>query len=778
MLGVVLARWDTISLPWFALLLAGLLVVGLLWRKSFVWLCVLGMVYGLSSLWLDVQRIEVDESWLNHKIQVTANIAEVRESARYTRLRLSHISRDDGQTLAGFADVYVYRNRFDFKPDMSVQLRTKFHLPHNKLNPATFDYATYCFEQHIAVLGSVYGEVQILEHDLSWLTQFRLSIRQAIQAVDEEAQGILLALLLADRSRIPLHIDDAFAASGAMHLLAISGLHVGLVAGWGFVLCWWLLTRREVWIVKLPVRVLALSFGVVLTLLYATLASWPIPAQRASLMLFAAVLAWYFRAKQVPLNTMLAALILIVLFDPASVLSVSLWLSFVATTSLLIWANASSQKPENLLQKAIFWCKAMFFVSLFAALATLPLIAAVFERLPVWSLLANTLLLPLYAFWVLPLALLGELCAVLGLTHAAEMVLHGSALAITWGNHILLLIYQLPAGHLWLRADMDIAHVCLALSLLLAGVLLLQQHQGAALALLFLTLLIYISVLSSERQVKQPMLHAWDVGQGASALLQTPGFKLLVDVPGKRGSKFNGGTIAAANARALGILTLDAVVLSHAQSDHAGGILRLLASLYHVQELWLADVPDNHQYPTIQTAIQYIQAQGGQVRWLQQGDVIALADGTKIDVLWPPQGYQPSNGNNTSLLLAVHLTTGQRLLFPGDMQRQVERKVTAKLQAFDVLLMPHHGSKTSSTKAFVQAVQPDIVIAQTGYRNHYGFPKAEVVARYVAVGSEVLNTAEGAVSLSFSRQGVTVEQFQAQDLTKRKVLQQWFEALP
>ncbi|MDX8382785.1 MAG: DNA internalization-related competence protein ComEC/Rec2, partial [Ghiorsea sp.] len=614
-----------------------------------------------------------------------------------------------------------------------------------------------------------------------WLEQARNHIRQALAPLDTASQGILSALLLADRSMIPLPIDDAFSASGATHLLAISGLHVGLVAGWGFMLCWWLITRRENWIVALPVRSLALSMGLILAMAYATLAGWPIPAQRAFIMLLAAVLAWWFRASQVPLNSMLAAFLLITLLDPAAVLSVSLWLSFVATTSLLIWAGSQQKKGESMLNKTLFWLKSMFWVSILASLATLPLIGFIFERLPAWSLLANALLVPIYALWVLPLALLGELMALLGLESIATPVFKLASIGIDWGNIALLNIYNLPAGNLWLRADKPLYPALLGIFLLICGYLWLKSQRKWACSLLCLTLLAYSSTMLAENEQDTAQFHVFDVGQGASALLHLPHFSLLIDAPGKKRSKFNGGSIAASNARALGLLHLNAVALTHAQSDHAGGVLRLLAAMNSVNELWLADVPDNHHYSTIQIAIKRIKQQGGKVRWLQQGDSIMLKDGNHIDVLWPPKGYHPSNGNNTSLVLAVTLNTGHRLLLPGDMQKQVEKQITDDfIQPFDVILMPHHGSKTSSTAAFVQAVRPQIAIAQTGYKNHYGFPKKEVVKRYEQSNSKILNTANGAVSLSFTKDTIKIAQFSnkrpEQATAKRLAIQHFFHS--
>ncbi|MDQ7058712.1 MAG: DNA internalization-related competence protein ComEC/Rec2 [Ghiorsea sp.] len=738
-LGLSLACLDVFS--WFYMPL--LLPLLWWWRQTWLYFLLAGFVFGVSSLAWQTSQLDVDNSWFNQKINIQATIDDVRQTAQYTRLKLDHIQRDDGQVLNAKINVYVYHHGQILLPDMDIKLRVKLHQPRNKKNPTYFDYEQYLFHQGVALVGSVSGKVEIINHHISWLEQGRQKIRHVLTRLDDDQQGILLALLLADRSRIPLDIDDAFAASGATHLLAISGLHMGLVAGWGFILAWWLITRRESWIVRFPVRTFALTAGMLLAFVYALLAGFPIPAQRAFLMLLAAVLAWSLRATLMPLNTMFAALMLITLIDPASVLSVSLWLSFTATSALLIWAERQP-KVESMYAKAWMWLKGMFWVSIIASLATLPLIGYVFERLPAWSLLANTLLVPLYAFWVLPLALLGEFFALWGGSSWAVHIFEWSGWGISWGNQVLLWIHTLPAGSLWLRGDLPWLYVLFAVFFLLSGSFWYKTKRWVSASVLLISLGLYAVVMLGEAEVKQAQLYVWDVGQGASSLLVLPDFKLLIDVSGKRGSKFNGGTIAAQNMRHLGWLHADAVLLSHAQSDHAGGIKRLLASLNGVHELWLADVPKNHAY--------FAEVMNKMpVRWLKKGDNFDIKGKNHVKVLWPPQGYAPRNNNNTSLVLEITLITGQKLLFAGDMEAPVEWEILNDIQPVDVMLMPHHGSKTSSTPAFVDKVQPKIVIAQTGYKNHYGFPKAEVVKRYQNRGANIINTADGAVHIVFER---------------------------
>ena len=272
-----------------------------------------------------------------------------------------------------------------------IKASLKLHQPRNRLNPGAFDYKTYCFDRQISLIGSA-KNVGFINSNIPLLEQVRRRIVESLPFQDVSGtdpghtSGIIRALLLADRNHISTKVQDSFAAAGAAHLLAISGLHVGMVAGWAFVIVWWLLTRREAWIVHLPVRKIALTSGLLMALFYATIAGWPITAQRSVLMMAAAILAWWLRNRSEPLNTMLAALTVLLLIDPAAIVSVSLWLSFVAVAALLIWAGYGYDKGAEKEAKGSVsylwkWGAGVFWVSLLATMVTLPIIADLYVKL-------------------------------------------------------------------------------------------------------------------------------------------------------------------------------------------------------------------------------------------------------------------------------------------------------------------------------------------------------------------------------------------------------------
>jgi len=795
--GLAAARCDFIAWP-FAMAAAGLACICLIFlivqRKTpalfaAMLLFLAGLLWASVSLLADARQVAVDSTWQHSRIVMSGEIKRIQNQRGHTRLTLANVKRDDGARLNGNIWLYVYAARkttAGFRIGDTVRATARLHVPHNRNNPGGFDFESFCFDHHIALLGSASGRVQVLKQGTSWLEAMRQKIRNTLRAFPAAEGGVIRALLLAERDTIPNSVYTSFTATGAAHLLAISGLHIGIVAGFGFVLVWYLLTRREVWIITLPVRGIAMLSGTLLALAYATLAGWPLPTQRAVLMLAAAVLAWWLRTRTQPLNTLFAALMLILFLDATAITSLSLWLSFIATACILFWAGQRQTPAKK--NRLLVWGQGLFLVTLIAGLATLPLIADVFGRLPVYGLPANLLMTPLYTLFVLPLSLLGALCSAFGLDASAHAVFSLATSAVHAGNQTMTTITGWPGGDihlpelpLWLGA----AYLC---GMLLAVRAIARQHNYLAFAIMLITVTSYCLVASAEHPPKGTHFIAWDVGQGAaSSLLLPDGKVLLVDAPGRAGSRFNGGTTVASGLRSLGLSHADVLIVSHAQSDHIGGMASLVQGLNHIGELWLADVPSVRTSPAVRALISHVLKHHGKLRWVKRGDVINFS-GSSIRVLWPPQGLSVENVNNASLVISIQLANGRRLLLPGDIEAQTEavlfddgseidsRADLKKIMASDVLLIPHHGSRTSSTADFVHAVHPSVVIAQTGFANRYGFPNTKVVQRYQRAGGKIWNTSNGAVRVDFGADSsINTRNADTISSPKRKRALQWWQ---
>ena len=761
--GIAVARVDGIAWQVMCALAGTSILIALygLFRKTrlpgWMFACFLigGFVWGWVSLVSDAARFDTPAGWQDRPIRISAMIVAMQRQSAGWRLSLGDVQRDDGQVLAGKLWLYVYPQKGGeasnpvgaWLPGDRIEADAVLHVPRNHHNPSGFNFMAWCFDRHIALLGSARGEVRRLSAGSSRMEHVRQRIRQGIEGIPEARGGVIRALLLGERQAIPESVYNAFASTGAAHLLAISGLHVGLVAGLGFSLIWWLLTRRESCIVYLPVRGIALAGGVLLAMLYAQLAGWPLPTQRAAMMLAAAALAWWLRARAAPLNVLLAALMLILLLDASAITSLSLWLSFTATAGILLWAGKAAGDDSPVWRRRV---SGLFVVTLLAWLATLPLVADVFGRLPVYSLPANLLATPLYTLFVLPFSLAGALLAAIGWGSGAHALFSLAAQGIGVGNQLLDAICHWPASGLWLPDIPWWLSALYALGMAGCAWLITNRRRAGALLLLCLTLSAYSAVAISEGNVDASRLIAWDVGQGSAISLTLRGGQVMVvDAAGRPGARFNAGVTMAEGLRGMGLTHIDVLVISHDQSDHAGGVLSLVKRMNHIGELWLADVPATHRSRRIGSILHAVAQRGGTVRWLRQGDEVVFA-GAKTGVLWPPAGWAASNGNNDSLVLHLRLPRGLDLLLPGDIETPVEQSLLedGRLPACDVLLVPHHGSATSSTTGFIAALAPSIAIAQTGFANRYGFPVEVVRQRYREAGSRLFDTSGGAVMLA------------------------------
>lgn len=755
--GLALARTDVVGIPVAVIILALGMVVLLLFRLQLpAWMLLLGALWGMADLFWDAGQVYVGPDWLAGDAEISADIEKVEVFSGYLRYRLNHIRREDGTGLSGKALLYQHRGSdVRLQAGQRIHARVRWHEPHNYHNPGTFDYRAWCFDHHIALIGSIKGMPEILEASVPWLEQQRQSVRRMIAATAVSDGGVLAAVLLGERSQLTAQAYNVFSTTGAAHLLAISGMHIAMAASFAFALVWLVLTRREAWIVRLPVRTISLISGCLAAFAYGTMAGWPLPAIRAAMMLAAAVLAWCLATRSEPMNTLLAALALILLFDPSAVASLSLWLSFIATAALLLWAAKSDpDETDAWMSRLVGAGKVLIWVSLLATLATLPLIVTTFGRVPVYSLVANLLMVPLYALIVIPVGLLAELLAVTGLDTFAIALMQFAASAADRGLNWLDFLSRLPAGQLWAVHPPVWANLLYMAGMLLSGWWLLRKKRMAAMLSAAVVLIAWLGFVLVESDVRTPQWVVWDVGQGAASTLLLPGKRVItLDAPGREGSRFNGGTTVAAGLRWLGLTHIDVLILSHAQSDHLGGALTLLKSLNSVGQIWLPDVPDTREDRRVKSIEAYAEDHGIAVRWLAKGDLIEIGslsqpEQVRVSVLWPPRSLDPPNANNTSLVMAVSLQNGARLLWPGDIEAEAERAlIKTGLETVDYMLMPHHGSRTSSRMDFLNAVQPKVAIAQAGFDNRYGFPAVSVVRRYRDIGADVYNTADGAVML-------------------------------
>lgn len=550
-------------------------------------------------------------------------------------------------------------------------------------------------------------------------------------AVPSPTSRFIRALALGDVRGL---VEDDWArlrASGLTHLIAISGFHVGLVAGF-FALsaaaCWWLLPG----LCRILPRPFAAGFGAVFgAFAYAAMTGFALPTLRTAVMIAVLVIARCARRHQRLADSLALACIVLLLLDPLSLLGAGFWLSF-AGVAWLLWCLPAEQGPRR-------WAMVHDFATAqsVATIGLLPLTVALFGQASFAGPFANLLAVPWWSLVVIPLALLGLL---LDSLHAgwgnALWQLAGWCFDLLWP--VLRAIADSPLAMAWLPEPRWFA---LPLALLAAFWLMLPRGiPGRPLALL-----LWLPLLWPARDLPrqgEAQLLVIDVGQGLSVLVRTARHSLLYDMGPATPDGYDAGERAVVpSLHALGVHALDAAVVSHGDNDHAGG----WPSVSREFPVRMMLAPEGS--PTPGTS----DCQAGQSwEW----------DGVRFRVLHPTAWF-PYLGNESSCVVRIETAHGTALL-TGDMGEVIEqallRRAASDLRN-DVVLVPHHGSAGSSGPAFIKATGASLALVSSGAGNRFGHPKPVVVRRWCDAGAEVVDTARsGAVRVWLGVEGLQMQE--------------------
>lgn len=669
------------------------------------------------------QRLE------GHTLMVRGRVAGLvrHESGRVRfHLAVGRIREPDGRAVPGVRRIalsWYHPHRATPRVGERWRFAVRLERPRSLADPGAFDYARWAFAHGIAAGGYVYhGGAQRLGGASPGLGTVRARIVRAIHAALPHSPwaGLVAGLAVGARGGVSAAQWHTLRATGTSHLLAISGLHLGLVAALAFFLFASLARRIPPLADRIPARLAGGAGAAGAALAYAALAGFSLPTQRALVMLALPLLALALR-RRVRVGTALgAAAMIVTLITPLAVVTASFWMSFGAVAALT-WGLCAARPGRGVV-------RAQFVVSL----GLVPLVGLFFGRVSLVGPAANFFAIPVVGWLAVPPALAG---AGLSLLHpgwgAAGFAASAAVLAHVW-----------PALQ-WL-AGRDLATIgaapadWFALAAAAGGAACLLAPRGLGLRLAGLALLVPLfrpaAPVPRHGNFRVTVL---DVGQGLAAAVRTAHHLLLVDTgPKWWGGNDAGRSIVIPFLRARHLGRPEMVVLSHADSDHSGG-------LHSLHRRW-------PELPVLSGArgASHPCRRGQHWRW----------DGVAFAVLGPAPG-QAGSRNNRSCVLRVS-GPGGAVLFPGDIEHPGEQAlldaVPGRLRAA-VLVAPHHGSDTSSGPAFVRAVAPRFVVFAVGYRNRYGFPRPEVVARYRGEGARRLSSAHaGAVTFDVTRDGGVV----------------------
>jgi competence protein ComEC len=606
----------------------------------------------------------------------------------------------------------------------SLEVRLK--RPRGLVNPGGFDSERKALEIGITAVGSVrHGKAIAARGAGIDAARGRLAERidDSLSARPRMA-ALLRGLAVGDRRDFTEEDWHVFRQTGTTHLFAISGLHVGMVA-LVVALLGSALTHLAPALLRIaPRRVWILPPSLLAAAGYAALAGFEVPTRRTLVMIAVAGIAVLSRRSAGPWQAWCLALAAVLAVDPLAALGAGFWLSFLGVGCLLLHAAGRSERP---------WWKTVIAAQLAVTIGLLPVGIGFFAQASMLSALANLVAIPWITFVVVPLVLLS--LPAFGLWPAA-----GSALAQLAAAAMAPLMALLEAAASWSwpsHAFTDVALPTILLALLGAAVA--DAPLPVRLRWLAAPLILPLLWSAPDRPAYGDAdLHVLDVGQGTAVLVRTHRHALLFDT----GAAFANGqdlgeSVVLPALQALGIDRLDAVLVSHADGDHAGGAASVIAGLQVDRVLLGEPVPGVGGEPC---------REGGRWQW----------DGVGFELLHPPLRY-PASGNDASCVLSVR-AAGASALLPGDAGEVAELRMMnlhrARLRS-DVLVLGHHGSKTSSTPDFMDAVAPTLAIATAGYRNRFGHPHPDVVRRLHWRGVEVLETARtGALHVRLGHDGV------------------------
>lgn len=600
--------------------------------------------------------------------------------------------------------------------------------------------------------ASVYILAAEGESALDFLDRLRARFRRwCVDELSPQTADRLQAVVLGDGGAVARDERDRWRQAGVAHLLAISGLHVGLIAwlvfGWiRRMMCW-----IPAWSRRWPSEPVAAVFAVGAAWLYVLIAGSPISASRAAWMITGIVSAhWVGRSPDV-VSGLSLALVMVLGADPLAIADPSFQLSFSAVSALMLcmgpidraarWVRDNA--PFVGLGRLVSYLVRMVGASAVCTLATLPFVLWHFRSVPLAGIWANVVAIPLFSLGVVVPGLVAFSGVSLTWTGLAGLLVHwldwGGALCHQWVEWVAAQGGQVDATP-WSESMLILVGLALV-----AGVLVLRwTRQGrlrwAVIGGLFVAVTLANVWDSSPPGVLQLTFLA--VGHGDAIVVQTPhGRTLLVDAGGDpSGRRDVGADVVVPALRALGVDHIDIAVITHAHPDHFAGFAAVSARI-PIGELWVSQ--RSNQPGTYGQLIDEIERRGTIVRGPQELAEFRWLDGVLVRVLHPTstQAIPASDVNDNSLVLRLAYGEFSALL-TGDIEAKGETALVGRQASLvsTLLKTPHHGSKTSSSEAFLQAVQPLVAIAQADEGGRFHFPHAEVSARYDALGIPLLVT--------------------------------------
>ncbi|MBN1932366.1 MAG: DNA internalization-related competence protein ComEC/Rec2 [Desulfobacterales bacterium] len=682
-------------------------------------------------------------------------------------------------------------------PQLSINDRIAFISKIKKIqnfkNPGGFNYTQYMQFNGIYGLAYVQGEkITVITKSTQTgvcekIGKSRIKVAELVEKTitDESTQGVMKALIIGDRTGILPELRETFNRAGCGHLLAISGLHIGSIATAAFIFFQWILSYSNSILWHAWSRKGAALLSLFPVILYGLFAGMSPSTQRAVIMVAVFMLTLLMEREHEPINTLAIAAMMILIIDPPALFSVSFQLSFASAFSILYGLykiKARKQVIPNNQRESDGWFNAVlkwfvpfFTISFLAILGALPLVMFYFNQVSLVGILINFIVVPITGFFVIPLGLFAVFIYPLSIW-IAEFCLGCSAIILYVVILIIKFFANLPfaAVKTVTPSYLEICCYYILAGSIFSLIFKAENSKRKKAAVVFIIVIIVMSAdtcywLYKRLWHNDLKVTVIDVGQGTSTLVELPyGVCMLIDGGGfTDNSVFDvGEKIVAPFLWRKKIKTVDALILSHPDSDHLNGLL-YICEHFNVKYVRTNNEPyDTNNYKRF---IEIIRNKKIHMPQFKDMDRIENVNGVEIKILYPCKDFISASkkekwrrGNNNSLVIKINFGS-KSFLFPGDIEAKAERelvKIADEKLKSNVLVAPHHGSKKSSTLLFLKKVQPEYIIISAGNNNRFGFPHSTVLTRYRKLGCRMLQTAtHGAIEIVTDGQSLKVEPF-------------------
>ncbi len=625
-------------------------------------------------------------------------------------------------------------------PGERWHLTVRLKRPHGTMNPHGFDFEAWALERNIRATGYIRVKgVNTKQADnasglMYQVDRLRLALRERmlIALKDDPYRGVLIALAIGEQSAIPAEQWKVFWRTGTGHLMSISGLHITMVASLLYWLAFRLWSRVPALALRLPAQRAAALDGALAALAYALIAGFSVPTQRTFFMLAAIAAALWFGRGMSASRILAWALLAVLLLDPWAGLAPGFWLSF-GCVAMIFYVTALRTGQVGAVAGAVN-------TQIAVTLGLLPVTLVLFQEVSIISPVANAFAIPVVSLIVVPITLAGALLPF-------DFILQLAHLVMSWCYAALAFLSELPNA-VW----QSHAPVRWTAVLAMVGVVWLLLPRGAAMrwvgAAAMLPMFMVLPPSPKEGELWVTLL---DVGQGLATVVRTAKHALVYDTgPRWNPDADSGNRIIAPYLRGEGIRVLDALIVSHADEDHSGGAKSIIDMR---RPKWVLTSMDEKS-EILRGAAEVMRCE-----WMEGGGDSWHWDGVDFDIIHPAkEAYDIKGVKTNNLGCTLKITApGGSILMTADIEKQSENQLVERFRdeptvlKSDVMVVPHHGSRTSSTDTFIDAVSPTMALVPVGYLSRFRHPNGAVMERYTARKMPIYRTDFlGAITLKFS----------------------------